>query len=309
MERIYLLLRDNIEQGPFTLSELAEQSLRPSDLIWIKGKSRFWSDTSSLHNSPAAPGTMRRGEDAAIEPLPEASGRKEEIRINTSGEYEQDRDNRGNDWNARTLPMPHRSNPPEKFKLIIHKKTSGTVSLSQLLFAALIGTVVLWIWRSPSSIISPVPKENVTYAARPAVFVPDLKPAEIYSPAPNQASNNLTMGTTRPGLPSGDPAVSANKTVSKQNKTSITNSKAKRKEVPGAKPAPIAELQPLPVETTLSTPPPAAQALVDTGNTQPVELEKKKTLKQVMRNLFKKKKKKETTSGEDTALTRSQYPS
>ena len=38
----YLLLRDNKESGPFTLEEIQTMQLKPSDLIWIDGKSGAW---------------------------------------------------------------------------------------------------------------------------------------------------------------------------------------------------------------------------------------------------------------------------
>jgi hypothetical protein len=38
----YLLLRNNIESGPFTLDEIKSMSLKTYDLIWIVGKSAAW---------------------------------------------------------------------------------------------------------------------------------------------------------------------------------------------------------------------------------------------------------------------------
>lgn len=40
--KCYLLLRNNRETGPFSLEEITEQSLQPSDLIWIEGQSVAW---------------------------------------------------------------------------------------------------------------------------------------------------------------------------------------------------------------------------------------------------------------------------
>jgi hypothetical protein len=42
MNRVYLLLRDNIESGPYTFDELLQQQLQPSDLIWIEGTTLAW---------------------------------------------------------------------------------------------------------------------------------------------------------------------------------------------------------------------------------------------------------------------------
>ena len=42
MQKVYLLLRDNQQTGPFSLEELIRFDLKPFDLIWIEGKSAGW---------------------------------------------------------------------------------------------------------------------------------------------------------------------------------------------------------------------------------------------------------------------------
>ena len=42
MKKRYLLLRNNIERGPFTLDELLQQQLVPNDLLWVEGESHEW---------------------------------------------------------------------------------------------------------------------------------------------------------------------------------------------------------------------------------------------------------------------------
>ncbi|MEI6947067.1 hypothetical protein V9K67_07700 [Paraflavisolibacter sp. H34] len=42
MHKIYLLLRDNKESGPYSLEELQQLSLKPFDLIWVDGRSAGW---------------------------------------------------------------------------------------------------------------------------------------------------------------------------------------------------------------------------------------------------------------------------
>jgi len=46
--RIYRLLRNNKEEGPFTSEELIQKKLRPYDLIWIDGRSAAWSYPGEL---------------------------------------------------------------------------------------------------------------------------------------------------------------------------------------------------------------------------------------------------------------------
>jgi len=48
MEKLYSLLRNNKQSGPYSLRELVEQSLKPKDLIWHQGKSAGWSYPSEM---------------------------------------------------------------------------------------------------------------------------------------------------------------------------------------------------------------------------------------------------------------------
>jgi len=52
MERVYLLLRNNQQTGPLTIDELLQQQLRPTDMIWIEGKSAVWTYLSELELTP-----------------------------------------------------------------------------------------------------------------------------------------------------------------------------------------------------------------------------------------------------------------
>lgn len=48
MQKMYLLLRNNVQTGPFTIDELFQQQLKPGDLIWIEGKSTAWAHPSDF---------------------------------------------------------------------------------------------------------------------------------------------------------------------------------------------------------------------------------------------------------------------
>jgi hypothetical protein len=52
MDKVYLLLRNNQESGPFTIGELLQQQLKPSDMVWIEGKSTAWTYLSELELTP-----------------------------------------------------------------------------------------------------------------------------------------------------------------------------------------------------------------------------------------------------------------
>ncbi len=43
MQKVYLLLRNNHQSGPYTIDELLQQHLMPTDLVWVNGRSLAWS--------------------------------------------------------------------------------------------------------------------------------------------------------------------------------------------------------------------------------------------------------------------------
>src|SRR5881275_2368556 len=42
MQKVYLLLRNNQQTGPYNLEELLQLNLKPFDLVWMEGKSAAW---------------------------------------------------------------------------------------------------------------------------------------------------------------------------------------------------------------------------------------------------------------------------
>jgi hypothetical protein len=48
MQSNYFLLRDNLESGPYTIDELLLQRLRPTDLVWVDGRTNAWCHPSEL---------------------------------------------------------------------------------------------------------------------------------------------------------------------------------------------------------------------------------------------------------------------
>jgi hypothetical protein len=51
MKRVYRLLRDNLETGPFTIDELLGQQLKSDDMLWIEGRSTAWCYLSEIELS------------------------------------------------------------------------------------------------------------------------------------------------------------------------------------------------------------------------------------------------------------------
>lgn len=48
MQKVYLLLRNNKQQGPYSLEELLQQNLKNFDLVWVEGKSAGWRYPSEI---------------------------------------------------------------------------------------------------------------------------------------------------------------------------------------------------------------------------------------------------------------------
>src|SRR5919112_880789 len=52
----YLLLRDNKQSGPYSVTDLAKHGLKPYDLVWLEGKSAAWRYPSEIEElKPFAP--------------------------------------------------------------------------------------------------------------------------------------------------------------------------------------------------------------------------------------------------------------
>jgi len=80
MERAYLLLRNNQQCGPFTIGELLQQQLRPSDMIWIEGKSTAWTYISELELIPFVKKTESFKPEKPGETADEIERKAEELR-------------------------------------------------------------------------------------------------------------------------------------------------------------------------------------------------------------------------------------
>src|SRR5688572_5228966 len=77
MQKVYLLLRNNQQTGPYSFEELLELHLKPYDLIWVEGKSLGWrypTEIETLKPFFAAPEPAQKKEATSkpIEAIPPA---------------------------------------------------------------------------------------------------------------------------------------------------------------------------------------------------------------------------------------------
>jgi len=80
MERVYLLLRNNQQSGPFTIGELLQQHVLPSDMIWIEGKSTVWTYLSELELIPFVASRPASEKKPEIKGKDEIERKAEELR-------------------------------------------------------------------------------------------------------------------------------------------------------------------------------------------------------------------------------------
>ncbi|HEU4471097.1 MAG TPA: GYF domain-containing protein [Flavisolibacter sp.] len=81
MKKVYLLLRNNQELGPFTIDEILQQQLSANDLVWVEGQSTAWchpGELKELQQFYKKPSLPADGTPAARPPQPPARGEIEE---------------------------------------------------------------------------------------------------------------------------------------------------------------------------------------------------------------------------------------
>ncbi len=94
MQRVYLLLRNNKQSGPYTLEELVQQGLNFFDLIWVEGKSASWSypveiealkpfvsDAVQKNDTPTIPQNTNQSVHYAEQPIPSSVKKENEKKI------------------------------------------------------------------------------------------------------------------------------------------------------------------------------------------------------------------------------------
>lgn len=71
MQKVYLLLRDNKQTGPYSFDEIVQLGLRPFDLIWVEGRSGGWSYPSEINAlKPYVPEVQTTVQPKSTESMP-----------------------------------------------------------------------------------------------------------------------------------------------------------------------------------------------------------------------------------------------
>lgn len=151
MDRAYLLLRNNQQSGPFTIGELLQQQLTPSDMIWIEGKSTAWTYLSELELIPFIKKEETQGPYQQVNIPDEIERKAEELRqriLATSPKtYFQN-----HTPEIETYPSPYKLDDEIQFvDYRKEKKLKKATAISELLLTCLvIGLFVLGIYKGKS---------------------------------------------------------------------------------------------------------------------------------------------------------------
>jgi hypothetical protein len=256
MNRVYLLLRDNIESGPFTIDELIQQQLNASDLVWVEGKSLAWNYPYELqelqHVVPVPEGKVITPlytetvtepvaskepiSPSSIKTAEEIEAKAERIRLQTIHFAQQP----SVPYFARFEESNDTAWSPRENIQFIHHTRKKYVTLPQLMATGLITVLLASAWYGDWSMIRVKPN-MVTVAAAPAAFNEDkpllnllasMKPLEplaetaqdsieaaSFTTDPATAFNQLRAGTN-------NPATSNQQVTTPENTTAFTEETA-----------------------------------------------------------------------------------
>jgi len=258
MEKTYLLLRNNIESGPYTFAQLQKQQLQPTDLIWIEGESLLWMEPSSIKQSTS---TYQKEAKKGLQiPLMPALCQPS--------------------FAGSTRTEKAYSSLPE-IELVIHKRHLKTVSLAQLLGVAFLTAGIAAIWSFNVRLL-PVQNEVITYALPPVVFKTTPPPARA---AVLPVKDSVSFQTIKPVK---KPIEQKTKTVTAA-KPSLQKKGVKPKDTAQAATPIVAKEE---KAIVLPTEAPPEKTATDVETTEP-KAKERKTIGQAIRKLFKKKNNKQ----------------
>jgi hypothetical protein len=311
MTKVYLLLRENHQSGPYTIDELKQQHLRPTDLVWVEGQSHAWcypSEIEGLGKAPASsPERSVRSGGAArpAAPMDEIEERAEELRkramtfTHSNPRYQQpvivDEDDRG------TVYLPRE----RELEVVYHKKirSKPSYSASQLVAAGLITAILAAGWYGRDSLFQYRTKAvSATVTPFVPVQTPRSGPAKAAAVTPEQAT--MAVVPLTPQQNTTVPARKMMKTVAQSSNSpedpqlamaapvstepEVTTPPKEEEKKPEIVKAPAS---PAPAEAEVKKEP-----IAEPEKKTEAKEEKKKTLGQAIKGIFKKKKK---DSGEE----------
>lgn len=307
MEKVYRLLRNNIEKGPFSIDELLQHHLQSHDLIWVEGISREWtlaSDLDELNHSvlkgkQASPARTNalvfiQHPHSYTRPSPDRNSQN----FTNSENFERRAEDLKRDINMFTPSYNHppvyrysgggekgNIKPFDDIDFVYHKSKKIKYS-SHFVLTSLVFFLFLFGWYR-GSILNRV-AQHQDIPAKPLVVPASLQfPDKI-----NSISDSVAFTPAVEVLDDEAPVkeVKKPKPVVKK-RSSIAGKKKAAMEEPGQIiPEPsISTIEPGEAEEPIPTP-------VQVSEQPPPTVERKKTLGQSIKGLFKKRNKKTDTT-------------
>lgn len=144
MEKVYLLLRNNLQSGPFTIGELLQQQLKPTDMIWIEGKSTAWTYLSELELIPFSAKVPPPPKTEEMKGRDEIERKAEELRqkvLNTAPRHFP-----AIQIERETYASPYKL-PEEEIRFIDHRKERKTILGELAITCVVIGLFGIGIYK------------------------------------------------------------------------------------------------------------------------------------------------------------------
>ena len=295
MDKIYRVLRNNNETGPFSLDELLKQNLRASDMIWIEGSSNAWAQLSEMELRPSFQklSTPVQPKIQSAVPTTEAEdieAKAEEIRKKVLAYSLNQSSTPSAPARMYKDPVPP---PPlserNNIDIVSHKKVRKNILTEVVVTVALIGLFATGIFNrnlfkndaTPSNTEAIKILSEDEHAAKP-----EIKNADPLQPVtPNTIdSTSVAAGSLL------EPVVKKNTALKAKATTPVRKIDLSTSETP----APASD------NTTTASAPKKDEAaqqveikkeIVASNNGDEEVKEKKKTLGQAIKGIFKKKKK------------------
>lgn len=328
MEKVYLLLSHNQQTGPFTIDELLLQGLKPSDLIWEEGKSTAWHHPSELQLNGQQKNNNTSA-NAAQRKTTETARPQSRVAVNTlspAAEMEQKAIALSQrSLEAKPQPAIYKKQTPAPDKsasfdmsfsgidLTIHKR-KREVSGAQLLVVTIVSVLVIGIFYgkwSPIKLINSGTKSSLVIPAiagqQYMVETSPVAPLPVAAPVQNiEATEVLPAVMPEQEVVKKDfkkpmPAVAVTKEKKEEAATRDTTHTVKA--VAEATAPKETTKEPAVKKEAKSEPVVAASKELEKTEAEPTSTTgKKKTLGQVLKNIFKKKKETETETVAQNAV-------
>jgi hypothetical protein len=288
MTNMYLLLRDGRQSGPFTIGELLQQQVRPTDMIWIEGKSTAW---CYLYEMQLLPGATEKISDQRIVPSTgkedEIERKAEELRKRALA-FTPQRDYAGTDGSSRPVKRQRVQNDEEVFHFVDHRKDRKSIGQEVLMSVLIIGIFAASVYGGKSYFNT---KQEVVPVAHKLESVDNHAAIANPSPVVNTPEENIIQDTAN--LHRTDTTVAENEIrTAVVEKTKSTTPKISKKKIQDS----VIKTEPPVVKNEETILPPVVNEGEDLTKKEITATEPKDTAVQVEKKkkglrLFRKKKK------------------